>query len=228
MNNSEVGSPGLGQGVMEKNHGTTVSLITNTPILHHPGIGLPSQPLGLIEIFEMPSTNNTVSRRIVMKKLLVLLSCLLLFPIPAHAKQKAKASAETASETLVETPKKTGNEWLNVEITDAERQEIMRYYQDGSQAAPKGQRGQKSKGVPKGLQKKVAKGGDLPPGWQTKVAKGEVLDTEVYQHATPLPKELTMKLPPAPDGTVLVKVEGKVIRLYEATRTILDVFDIGR
>ena len=37
-----------------------------------------------------------------------------------------------------------------------------------------------------------------------------------------------MKLPPAPDGTVLVKVEGKVIRLYEATRTILDVFDIGR
>lgn len=163
-----------------------------------------------------------------MKKLLVLLVFLLVFPIPAHAKQKAKASAETTSETVVETPKKIGNEWLNIEISDSERQEINRYYQSTPQACPKGQKGKKPKAVPQGLQKKVTRGGDLPPGWQNKVSKGEVLDPEVYRHATPLPKELTMKLPPAPDGTVLVKVEGKVIRLYEATRTILDVFDIGK
>jgi hypothetical protein len=163
-----------------------------------------------------------------MKKLLVFLFCLFLFPVPGHAKQKAKASAGNASEPLLETPKKIGNEWLNVEIGDAERQQIIRYFQDSPQAAPKGRKGRKSKGLPKGLQKKVAGGGDLPPGWQTKVAKGEVLDQGVYRHAVPLPRELTMKLPPAPDGTVLVKVEGKVIRLYEATRTILDVFDVCR
>jgi len=160
-----------------------------------------------------------------MKKSLLLLVCLLIFPIQAHAKQKAKASAKTTSETLVETPKKIGNEWLNVEITDAEQSEIIRYYQSTPQAAPKGR---KSRTLPPGLQKKMARGGDLPPGWQKKVARGEVLDPDVYRHAACLPEELIKKLPPAPDGTVLVKVEGKVIRLYEATRTILDVFDIGQ
>ena len=42
MKNSEVGSPGLGQGVLKKNQGTTASFITNTPILHHSGFGVPS------------------------------------------------------------------------------------------------------------------------------------------------------------------------------------------
>lgn len=163
-----------------------------------------------------------------MKKLLVLLFCLFLFTVPAHAKQIAKGSPENASEAVVETPKKIGNEWLDIEISDAERQEIIKYYESTPHAAPKGRKGRKSRMLPLGLQKKMARGGDLPPGWQMKVAKGEVLSPEVYRHATPLPKELTMKLPPAPHGTVLVKVEGKVIRLYEATRTILDVFDVCR
>ena len=163
-----------------------------------------------------------------MKKLLVLLVFLLIFPIPAHSKQKAKESAETTSEAPVESPKKIGDEWLNIEITEPEQQEIIKYYETAPQAAPEGYKGKKTKDIPWGLQKKMARGGGLPPGWQKKVAKGEVLCPKVYQHATPLPEELTMKLPPAPDGTVLVKVEGKVIRLYEATRTILDVFDIGK
>jgi len=163
-----------------------------------------------------------------MKKLLVLLVCLLVFPTLAFAKQKAKGSAETTSAAPVETPKKIGDEWLNVEITGPEQQEIDSYYHSTPQAGHEGQKGKKSKEVPPGLQKKVARGGDLPPGWQKKVAKGEVLSPDVYRHATPLPVELTKKLPKAPDGTVLVKVEGKVIRLYEATRTVLDVFDIGK
>ena len=33
----------------------------------------------------------------------------------------------------------------------------------------------KSKTLPKGLQKKVARGGELPPGWQKKLARGEVI-----------------------------------------------------
>lgn len=163
-----------------------------------------------------------------MKKLLVLLVCLLIFPIPAHSKQKAKVCTETASEAPVETLEKIGNEWLNVEITDSEQHEIIKYFESTPQAGPEGQKGKKSKALPRGLQKKTARGGALPPGWQEKVVKGEVLGPEVYRHATPLPEELAVKLPPAPDGTVLVKVEGKVIRLYEATRTILDVFDIGQ
>jgi hypothetical protein len=174
------------------------------------------------------SRNNTVQRRFEMKKLFVLAICLLILPMPVHSKQKAKGTAQTMSEDPAETPKKIGDEWLNVEITEPEQQEINRYYESTPQTTPAGHKGKKPKELPPGLQKKVARGGELPPGWQKKVAKGEVLDTEVYRHATPLPEELAKKLPPAPDGTVLVKVEGKVIRLYEATRTILDVFDIGK
>jgi hypothetical protein len=163
-----------------------------------------------------------------MKKLLVLLVCLLIVPIPAHAKKKAKEAAESTSGALLETPKKIGDEWLSIEITDQEKEEINRYYQSVPQAAPAGHKKKKAKSLPPGLQKKVARGGELPPGWQMKVIRGEVLSDDVYQHATPLPVELTRKLPPAQDGTVLVKVEGKVVRLFEATRTILDVFDIGK
>ena len=50
MKNSELGSRGLGQGVLKKNQGTTASFITNTPVLHYSGIVLPSQPLGLTGI----------------------------------------------------------------------------------------------------------------------------------------------------------------------------------
>jgi hypothetical protein len=35
MKNSEVGSPGLGQVVLEKNERTTVFFTTNTPILQY-------------------------------------------------------------------------------------------------------------------------------------------------------------------------------------------------
>jgi hypothetical protein len=169
-----------------------------------------------------------MERRIVMKRLLMLVACLLILPTPAHSKQKKKAAGETTPNAGVETPKKLGDDWLNIQITGSEQEKIKRYFQDSPQGDLKGHKATKPKKLPPGLQKKAARGGGLPPGWQKKVARGEVLDAEVYQHATRLPVELTKRLPRAPEGTVLIKVEGKVIRLYEATRTILDVFDIGK
>ena len=80
--------------------------------------------------------------------------------------------------------------------------------------------------LPPGLQKKVARGGTLPPGWEKRLQKGEVIDDEVYQHAGPVPESISVRLPPMPEGAIEVKIEGKVVRLIEATRTILDVFDI--
>jgi len=163
-----------------------------------------------------------------MNKLLILMACLLILPTPAYTKQEKKTSEETVSEAVTEEGKKIGEELLDVTITSSEQETIRRYFEQCSQGDVKGHKVTKPKAVPPGLQKKVARGGDLPPGWQKKVARGEVLDAEVYRHARHLPVELIKKLPPAPEGTVLVKVEGKVIRLYEATRTILDVFDIGK
>ncbi len=80
--------------------------------------------------------------------------------------------------------------------------------------------------LPPGLQKKVERGGQLPPGWEKKLQKGSVMEAAVYAHARPVPDSISVKLPPAPEGAITVKVEGKVVRLMEATRTILDVFDI--
>lgn len=86
--------------------------------------------------------------------------------------------------------------------------------------------GKKMKKLPPGLQKKVERGGELPPGWQKKIARGEVINAEVYARSRPLPPELLKRLPPQPRGTIVVTIEGKVVRLLEATLTILDVFDL--
>ena len=94
--------------------------------------------------------------------------------------------------------------------------------------AKQGDTGKKHKKLPPGLAKKVSRGKQLPPGWQKKLAKGEVLDYEVYQNAVPLSKEERAKLPPSPAGAKLLKIENKIIRVMGASRTILDVFEVGR
>ena len=84
------------------------------------------------------------------------------------------------------------------------------------------------KQLPPGLAKKMARGRGLPPGWQKKVAAGETMPVEVYKAARPLPKEIVLKLPPPPPGTVVVAIEGKIARVLEKTRQILDVFELPR
>ena len=118
------------------------------------------------------------------------------------------------------TRSKADEPWLKFTISPQEREVLTRYYA----SAP--EHGKKQKALPPGLQKKVARGGALPPGWQKKVARGEVMPAAVYERSEPLPREVVVKLPPPPAGTILVRVEGKIIRLLEATRTIIDVLDL--
>ena len=121
---------------------------------------------------------------------------------------------------------------VHIEIGAEERAIITEYGRKyhgnlGEREDHDGDRGSKHKhGLPPGLQKKVARGGSLPPGWQKKCQKGEVLPVEVFEKCTPLPKEVIVKLPPPPQGTILVTIDGKVVRLLNATREILDVFDV--
>lgn len=88
-------------------------------------------------------------------------------------------------------------------------------------------KGKKAKKLPPGLEKKAAKGGELPPGWQKKLSRGEVLPSEVLAHAEPLPDSVVAQLPPQPKGTVLRKIDDKIVRVREASREILDVLEIG-
>ena len=77
----------------------------------------------------------------------------------------------------------------------------------------------KKKRLPPGLQKKVDRGQALPPGWQNKVARGQVLDYRVYRHGRVI-------IPIDKHGAVSILVDNKVIRVIQATREILDVFNV--
>lgn len=114
--------------------------------------------------------------------------------------------------------------WVDVRISEGERQVIQRYVTTHSQSQGKGWK--KKKALPPGLQKKVARGESLPPGWEAKLRRGEIMPSEIYAQCHPLPPEVVRQLPPSPPGTVTVVISGKVVRLIQATREILDVFEV--
>jgi len=84
----------------------------------------------------------------------------------------------------------------------------------------------KKKSLPPGLAKKLARGGTLPPGWQKKVARGEVMDYEVYNNAVPLPEKILRRISTIPEGTVLLRVGNKIIKVIEASRKVVDLFEL--
>lgn len=74
----------------------------------------------------------------------------------------------------------------------------------------------KAKGLPPGLQKKVARGQALPPGWQKKLAVGHVMEQAVYDHGQ-------IVVPVDNKGILTLRVEGKLVRLMNATREIVEI-----
>lgn len=137
-------------------------------------------------------------------------------------KKPGKETKELKPAPPAEKPKEP---WVDVKISGPEREVITTYVQSYEQ--PK-KPGKKAKALPPGLQKKVARGGQLPPGWEKKMVHGEIMPVEVYKECHPLPPELVLKLPTPPKGVITVTIGGKVVRLMEATREILDVFEVGR
>ncbi len=104
--------------------------------------------------------------------------------------------------------------WLQMEMTPLEKEIVKQHLADIRAVQSKKPT------------KKVARSEKLPPGWQKKIARGEVLPQTVYAQAQPLPEVVIRTLPPPPAGTILVTLDGKVVRLLEATRTIVDVFEL--
>ena len=143
-------------------------------------------------------------------------------PAPAVPHVKVATPAPPPAQTSAAKISGDNEPWVsvNVRIGDPEREVIRTYVQSQHLHA------KKSKNLPPGLAKKVARGGSLPPGWQKKCVRGEIMPPEVYRQCHPLPHEVLVKLPPPPPGTILVAVHGKIVRLVKASREILDVFDV--
>ncbi|WP_228127104.1 hypothetical protein [Kangiella aquimarina] len=102
---------------------------------------------------------------------------------------------------------------------DDEIRIIREYYHDHDY-------GGKQKQLPKGLQKKYQRTGELPPGWEMKLQRGEVLSDDVYRYGRPLPYDLRQRLPIGPVGSKIIEVEGKIIRVMENTREIIDILNL--
>jgi hypothetical protein len=86
----------------------------------------------------------------------------------------------------------------------------------GLMAGPAYAKKDKSNQLPPGLQKKVEGGQSLPPGWQKKLARGEILDQNIYQQGQ-------VVVPVDKHGLITIRLEGKLVRLYEATREVVEV-----
>jgi hypothetical protein len=137
------------------------------------------------------------------------------------AADKGSKKSKKANDTPNASVRPDGK--IDFSITVSERK-IIQDYCNGAET--NGKKGRKAKSLPPGLAKKVARGGRLPPGWEKKVVVREIMPPEVFKECHPLPQEIVVKLPAPPVGAITVAVEGKVVRLMEATREILDVFDV--
>jgi len=77
--------------------------------------------------------------------------------------------------------------------------------------------------LPPGLRKKVARGQSLPPGWQKKLAEGRRLPDDLYYQGYPLPDSVFR----TPGGYSDVVIDNEVVRILDATQTIMDVFRLN-
>lgn len=80
----------------------------------------------------------------------------------------------------------------------------------------------KEKSIPYGLQKKLARTGELPPGWEKKLKKGEILSPEIMQHATLIEKK---KYPNEfiDQTSEIYRIQDKVIRVIKNTNEIINI-----
>jgi len=75
-------------------------------------------------------------------------------------------------------------------------------------------------GLPPGLQKQLAKTGELPPGLQKKLEESGALPKGL--RASGLPDELEAELPDLPEGQERVIVDNDILIIEQATGAVLD------
>jgi len=154
-----------------------------------------------------------------MLRLAVLIIVALALSVPALGKPKYSQRTDSAPQGSKDQASTEGRHTFS----PAERNLIRAQLLGEESASPQ----QADRGLPPGLQKKVARGSALPPGWQKKVTPGRSLDYHVYRQGERLPDSLLRRLPPPPVGAEILQIEDKIVLLNTATRNILDAFDLA-
>lgn len=77
---------------------------------------------------------------------------------------------------------------------------------------------EKVKSLPLGLEKNMERGKGLPPGWQKKLKVGGIIEPNVY-------KEAKIIVPVDKDGLLTVEVGGKLVKLRDKTKEIIEILD---
>ncbi|WP_261843821.1 hypothetical protein [Aliamphritea ceti] len=80
------------------------------------------------------------------------------------------------------------------------------------------------KSLPRGLKKKLKRGGKLPPGWQRKLRRGDVLHYSYRNLREPIPYRLRQRLPDYDRARYeLIKIRNQIVRVSKGDGTILDI-----
>ncbi len=139
----------------------------------------------------------------------------------SYAMDKEPKREQVRSQEQVQVAAKPSRDGL---FHDDEARIIRDYYRDYDYEYNRD--GGKQKKLPPGLKKKYERTGELPPGWEMKLQRGEVLSEDVYRYGRPLPYDLRQRLPIGPTGSKIIEVEGKIIRVMENTREIIDILSL--
>ena len=92
--------------------------------------------------------------------------------------------------------------------------------------AKKEDKAKKQKNLPYGLEKKLERTGELPPGWQKKLVKGNVLDPSLYKRSKPFVSKSNNSSVKPKQGTEVLQIEDRIIRIKKDTKEILDIMGI--
>jgi hypothetical protein len=119
------------------------------------------------------------------------------------------------------------NPWINSEISDWEDKKV-RTYLDPTLVSDR----ETEKNCPKvecdscqwSLEKAEPK--HALGTKENRLSRGDILPDHLYRRAKPLPLELTREMPAPPEGTKLVILDNKLVRVSSYSHTILDISDL--
>ena len=81
----------------------------------------------------------------------------------------------------------------------------------------------KGKGLPKGLQKKLDRGGELPPGWKRKIQAGDKLTNEEYEQAVRIPDSIRAEIKIPEDVVEIIRVGDQAATVIREGREVIDI-----